>query len=338
MLEAPTRHEREPNRPYLLLGGNSNLNLSNKIADFLGANITYPVSLFSDNESNTRIQPNIRGRDVVIVQSTSKPHEKNFHDLMSIADAAKKGSAGKITAVIPYFGYARQDRKSRSREPISASLLAEMLELRVDHLITVDLHSEQTTGAFKGPWDLLTAAPVLADVVKSQYQISDFTIVSPDQGGLKRADRFGQILSKSQDFNLASIYKKRLPEIQNESEAVDIMGDVSGTDCIIVDDIIDTGGTLVHAAHLLKTKGAKKVILVATHGVFSGNALDRLSDNAIDRVFITDSIEQPQDVFDSPKFEVVSIAPIIARAIRLNQSGDSLSEDPNLFPQPRMGG
>jgi ribose-phosphate pyrophosphokinase len=329
------RYERPPikealSQSLVLLSGSSNPKLTDSIGEILNLKPQYPISRFADGEPHIQIPKNLRNRDAVIIESTSNPASEHFVDLLLIADATKRASGKRITAVIPYYGFARQDRKSKPRESISSAVIARKLEGSVHHIITVDLHSPQIMGSFDGPWDNLPAWPVLLKAI--QDKLDDNTvIVSPDKGGTARASDFAQGLNMDED-SLANVYKVRDRSKDNKSAALGLMGDVEGRKCLIVDDMIDTGGSIVNASRLLLEKGAQSVVVIATHGVFSNNALELIGDSPIDQVIITDSIAQPQEVYGHSKIKVVSVAPILAKAVELNQRGDSLSEDPQLFP------
>lgn len=315
----------------VLIAGNSNRDLSLSIGKILGLEVQFPVGNFADGESNVQIPKNLRNRDVVVIQSTSNPQEKNIVDMQLIADAAVRASGRRITAVIPYFGYARQDRKSQPREPISASVIIRTLGLFYNQIITVDLHSHPITGVFAGPWDNLSALPILRDALSQDVGL-DSIVVSPDTGGIPRAESFSRILGL-QNTQPLSVYKSRDHTIKGVSQSLGLMGDVEGKECVLIDDMIDTAGSIVKASKLLVEKGARRVIVAATHGLFSNNAISLIEESPIEQVVVTDSIAPTPDVLKSPKIKIVSVAPILATAIRHNQTGESLSEDPTLFPK-----
>lgn len=306
----------------VLIAGQSNLRLARDIADFLGMSLEEPVTRFQDDEPHIQIPTNLRNRNVVIIQSTSRPGGRHLNDLHLLADAVKRGSGKIITAVIPYFGFARQDRKVMPREPISAAKTARQLENSVHHIVTIDLHSPPVMGVFDGPWDNPSAATVFAPTVR-EWNTGKMVVVSPDVGGVKRADNFGKLVKAR---SLAAIYKSRDYSVENQSEALAIMGRVKGRDCVLVDDIVDGGGTLVSGANLLIRGGAASVRAVATHGVLTKGALKRIGDSPIEELLITDTIEQPKEVYENPKIRVLTVAPLLAAAIYGNETGMALSE------------
>lgn len=273
------------------------------------------VTSFSDGETRVQIGEHVRGVDTYVVQSTCAPANQNIMELLVMVDALRRASAGSITAVIPYFGYARQDRKAAPRTPITASMVADLLAaVQVDRVVSVDLHAAQIQGFFKMPCDNLFAKPaLLGDPLRAYY---DKVVVSPDAGGVERARAFAKHLGAS----LAIIDKRR--EKANESEVMNVIGDVAGKDCLVVDDIIDTAGTLVHAADALIAHGARSVGACATHGVFSGPAGARIRDSALTEVIVTDTIPQPLADVPGSKVKAVSIAPLLASAIwRIHYNG-----------------
>ncbi len=299
-----------------ILAGDSNPDLAKRIANYAGSSLT-PVKLkkFADGENYVQIKESVRGHDVFIIQSICCPTNENLVELLLMIDAAKRASAKSITAVIPYFGYARQDRKSKPREPISAKLVANMLETAgSDRVLTVDIHSRQEQGFFDVPMDDLWAAPVFQNYFERK-ESEDMVIVSPDSGGTQRARHLGKLL----DSPIAVIDKRR--EEHNESEVMHVLGDVEGKDAVIVDDMIDTGGTITNAAEAVKEKGAENVYICATHAVFSGDAVERLQDSVAEEVIVTDTI--PIDT--NGKIKVVSIAPLLGKAIPNIYNRDSLS-------------
>jgi ribose-phosphate pyrophosphokinase len=275
------------------------------------------VNKFSDGEIAVEILENVRGADVFVLQPTCKPTNDNLMEVLVLVDALKRASAGRITAAIPYFGYARQDRRPRSaRVPISAKLVANMLmSAGVDRVLTVDLHADQIQGFFDIPVDNIYASPVLLQDIKSK-QYEDLTIVSPDMGGVMRARAF----AKSLGTELAIIDKRR-PKA-NEAEVMNIIGDISGRNCVIVDDMIDTAKTLCKAAEALKNRGAKQVYAYATHAVFSGEAVNLIKDSIIDEVVVTDTIPH-RNLHE--KIRVVSISTLVAETIRRINNEESVS-------------
>ncbi len=294
-----------------LVAGNSNPVLANEIAQHLGLPLTKAVvRRFADMEIFVEIHENVRGSDVYIVQSTSFPANDHLMELLIITDALRRASARRITAVIPYFGYARQDRKAGSRSPISAKLVANLItHAGVDRVMTLDLHAAQIQGFFDIPTDNLFASPVMVRDIRERFDLTNLMVVSPDVGGVVRA----RGLAKRINTPLAIIDKRR-PRA-NVSEVLNVVGDVEGRDCILADDMIDTGSSVVKAADLLYEAGASDVIIAATHGIFSEPAADRLKNSRVREVIITNTLPlRPEQRFD--KLTVLSIAPMIARAIK----------------------
>lgn len=299
--------------------GNANRELVKNICQELGITLgTCDVTHFSDGEINVNIGETVRGCDVFIIQSTNTPVNDNLMELLILIDAVKRASAGRINAVIPYYGYARQDRKTKAREPITAKLVANLLTTAgADRVVGMDLHAGQIQGYFDIPVDHLSAVPILAEYFKDIVD-EDTVIVSPDLGGVTRARTFANIL----DLPIAIIEKRR-PKA-NVSEVMNVIGDIEGKNVILVDDIIDTAGTIVKAASVLKSFGAKKVYGCATHGVLSGPALDRIQNSELETFVISDTIPLPE-MARVDKIEVVSVAPIFAEAIRRINSNESIS-------------
>ncbi len=304
-----------------LVAGNSNRPLSEAIADYLDVSLTKTsVKRFADQEIFVEILENVRGEDVFVVQSTSYPANDNLMELLIIADALRRSSAKRITAVLPYFGYARQDRRSSGRTPISAKLVANLItHSGVDRVLTLDLHAGQIQGFFDIPTDNLFGAPVLVRDIKERYAIDNLVVVSPDVGGVVRA----RALAKRIDAPLAIVDKRR--ERPGESEVMNIIGSVDGRDCILVDDIVDSGGTLCNAADALLNKGARSVTAYATHGVLSGGAVARIEASRLKEMVVTDSIQATDAQAKSPKLRTISIAPLIGEAIARTASEQSVS-------------
>ncbi|WFA07744.1 ribose-phosphate pyrophosphokinase [Tissierella sp. Yu-01] len=276
------------------------------------------VAHFSDGEINVNIDETVRGCDVYLIQPTHSPVNDNLMELLIMIDAVKRASAGRINAVIPYYGYARQDRKTKAREPITAKLVADLLHTAgADRVVTMDLHAGQIQGYFDIPVDHLSAIPILAHYFEF-LKGSDTVIVSPDLGGVTRARSFANIL----DMPIAIIEKRR-PK-PNVSEVMNVIGDIEGKNVIIVDDIIDTAGTIVKAASVLKNFGAKKVFGCATHGVLSGPAVDRICGSELEKFVITDTILLKEECKNN-KIDVVSVAPLFAKAIRKINNSESVS-------------
>lgn len=306
-----------------LLAGNSNRILAQAIADHLDMPLTRAqVKRFADNEVFAMIEENVRGEDVFVIQSTSYPANDNLMELLIMIDALVRASAKRITAVMPYYGYARQDRKTDGRTPISAKLVANLVtRAGADRVLTMDLHAGQIQGFFDIPTDNLVATPVLARDVKQHYPTgAELMIVSPDVGGVVRA----RSLAKRLDADLAIVDKRR-PRA-GESEVMNIIGDVEGRRCILFDDIVDSGGTLVNAARALIDRGAVEVSAYISHGVLSGPAVSRVADGPLKELVITDSIEQPDEVLNCSKIRRVSVAPLIGEAIRRIANEESVSK------------
>ena len=303
-----------------LIAGNSNSGLAKEIADFLNVPLAEAtVSNFSDGEINVQINDNVRGSDVFVVQSTCTPVNKNIMELLLMADALKRASAARITAVMPYYGYARQDRKAAPRVPISARLVADLLEVAgIDRLLTIDLHAGQIQGFFDIPVDHLYAAPVIVDYVKKEY-LNDLVIVSPDAGGVERARAFAKRL----DASLAIIDKRR--EKANVSQVMHVIGDVNGKNAILLDDMIDTAGTITQGAAALKANGAKKIVAACAHAVLSGPALDRINDSALEEVIVTNTIPMDNNIKKCNKLTVLSVASLLGDAIRRINEETSVS-------------
>ncbi len=302
-----------------IITGNGNKELAEEISKELGIEIAdSQVKHFSDGEIGLNISETVRGHDVFIIQPTCTPVNDNIMEILILIDAVKRASAGRINAVIPYYGYARQDRKTKAREPITAKLVADLLTVAgADRVITMDLHAGQIQGYFDIPVDHLTSIPLLANRFKDIVG-PDTVVVSPDLGGVTRARTFANKL----DLPIAIIEKRR-PR-PNEAEVMNLIGDIEGKDVILVDDIIDTAGTIVNAATALKEKGAKKVYGCATHGVLSGPALDRICSSELERFIITDTIPLLENCPNN-KIEVVSVAHLFAEAIRRINSNESIS-------------
>ena len=304
-----------------LVAGNSNPALAAGIAAELGLPLTKAVvRRFADMEIFVEIQENVRGSDVFILQSTSYPANDLLMELLIITDALRRASARRITAVVPYFGYARQDRKSGSHTPISAKLVANLItHAGVDRVMTLDLHAGQIQGFFDIPTDNLYAAPLMVRDIKDRFDLSSVMVVSPDVGGVARA----RGLAKRINTPLAIVDKRR--ERPGESEVMNVIGDVSGRTCILIDDIVDSGGTLVNAADALLKHGAKDVYAYITHGVLSGGAATRITSSRLKELVITDSIMPTEAVRNAPNIRALPIAPLIAEAIGRTAAEESVS-------------
>ena len=306
-----------------LLAGNSNRSLAQAIGDYLDLPLTNAqVRRFADNEVFVTIDENVRGEDVFVIQSTSYPANDNLMELLICIDALKRASARRITAVMPYFGYARQDRKTGGRTPISAKLVANLItRAGADRVLTMDLHAGQIQGFFDIPTDNLVAIPVLARDIKTHYEDpASLMIVSPDVGGVVRVRALADRLNAD-----IAIVDKRRPR-PGESEVMNIVGDVSGRRCILFDDIVDSAGTLVNAAKALVDRGATEVSAYVSHGVLSGPAEERVRTSILKELVITDSIEQPDLITKCKKVRNVGVAPLIGEAIRRIANEESVSK------------
>jgi ribose-phosphate pyrophosphokinase len=305
----------------VLFTGNANPALTREIAAALGVELgRAKVSRFSDGEVDVEIQQNVRARDVFVVQPTCAPTNEFLMELLIMVDALKRASARRITAVIPYFGYARQDRRPRStRVPISAKVVANLLEtVGVERVLTMDLHADQIQGFFDIPVDNIYASPVLLSDLKSKAY-PDLVVVSPDVGGVVRA----RALAKQLGSDLAIIDKRR--QAANVSEVMHVIGETEGRNCVIMDDMIDTAGTLVKAAEVLKERGAKRVFAYCTHPVFSGPAIERIAGSQLDEVVITNTIPLGKNALGSKKIRQLSVAFLFAETIRRISDGESVT-------------
>lgn len=307
--------------PMKVVAGNSNRPLAEAICTYLKVPLTKgQVKRFADMEIFVEIQENVRGQDVFVIQSTSFPANDNMMELLILIDALKRASAARITAVIPYYGYARQDRKPGPRTPISAKLVANLVERAgADRVLTLDLHAGQIQGFFDIPTDNLFAAPVMVRDIQEQFDTNNLMVVSPDVGGVVRA----RALAKRIEVPIAICDKRR--ERPGESEVMHVIGDVEGKRCILLDDIIDSGGTLVNAAEALLQHGAVEVMAYITHGVLSGGAVSRIQNSKIKSLVITDSILPTAAVQAAKNIRVISIAPLIGEAILRTSREESVS-------------
>ena len=304
-----------------LFTGNAHRELAKDVANYLGMPIgDGTVTKFSDGEIMVRINENVRGSDVFVLQPTCTPVNHNIMELLLIIDALKRASARRITAVIPYYGYARQDRKVQPRVPISAKLVADLITAAgTSRVLTVDLHAAQIQGFFNIPVDNLYAGPVLLDYMRSNYTLEDLVIVSPDAGGVERARAFARKLQCS----IAIIDKRR--EAANVSEVMNVIGEVEKKDTLILDDIIDTGGTTTQAAGALKEKGARRVVAACTHSVLSGSSVDKVNTSAIEELIVTDTIPFDSKKEQCRKLTVLSIASLLGEAIKRIHEESSIS-------------
>ncbi len=309
-----------------LFAGRHNFKLAQDVATELGVEITEShLAQFANGETHCRFSESIRGSDVFIIQSHSTIDGATLNDSIMehliMVDAARRASAKRITAVMPFYGYARQDRKSEGREPITARLMADLFKAAgASRLLSVDLHSGQIQGFFSGPVDHLTAMPVLVKYLR-ETKGENLVVVSPDAGRVKVAERYTQKLNA----DLAIVHKRRVKGMKNAVEAKDVVGEVEGRDCVLIDDMIDTAGTICSAAELLMERGAKSVVCAATHAVFSGPAVERLDQSVMEQVIVTDTLPlPPAKQFD--KLEVLSVAPIIAETIKAVFEESSVSQ------------
>jgi len=294
-----------------LFGGTSNLNLTKEVCDYLNILPGEIVNkAFSDGETQIEIEENVRGRDTFIVQSTCRPVNDNLMQLLIIADALKRASAKSITAVIPYYGYARQDKKVKPRVPISAKLVADLITVAgVNRVISIDLHAGQIQGYFNIPVDNIFSAPIVLNYIRKHFK-DNLSVISPDAGGVERARAFAKRL----DASLAIIDKRR--EAPNVAEAMNIVGDVKGKTAVILDDMVDTGGTLIEAAQALVQNGAGHVYACCIHPVLSGDAVERIADSPIESLVVTNTIPLSRKASESSKIKVISVAEILGEAIK----------------------
>ena len=304
-----------------IIAGNSNIPLVESISKYLRVPITKAaIRRFSDMEIFVEIRENVRGEDVFCIQSTSFPANDNLVELLVVIDALKRGSAKRITAVIPYYGYARQDRKSSPRSPISAKLVANLItKAGADRVLTVDLHAGQIQGFFDIPTDNLYASPVFIKDIKKRFKKNKIVIVSPDVGGVTRA----RAIAIALNVDLAIIDKRR--ERAGESEVVNIIGDVNKANCIIIDDIVDSAGTICNAAKALKSAGARNVSSYITHGVLSGVAVKKVKNSSIDRLVVTDTIKTTPEIRKTKNIEQLTLAPLLGEAIKRISKEKSVS-------------
>ena len=305
-----------------IMAGNSNLPLASAVAAYLEVTLTdATVRRFADEEVFVEIHENVRGEDVFVLQSTSFPANDNLMELLICIDALRRASARRITAVVPYYGYARQDRKSGSRTPISAKLVANLItQAGANRVLSVDLHAGQIQGFFDIPTDNLYAAPVMAADIQAHYATGELMVVSPDVGGVVRARALAKRLDNAP---LAIVDKRR--DSPGQSEVMNIIGDVHGRACVLIDDIIDSGGTLCNAAEALTEAGATSVAAYISHGVLSGGAVARVNGSALKELVITDSILPTEAALDSQRIRLLTIAPLLGEAIRRIADESSVS-------------
>jgi ribose-phosphate pyrophosphokinase len=304
----------------VVFSGRGNPDLAAKIADCLGIRLgAIKLMNFSDGENYCQILENVRGRDVFVIQPTCEPVNDNLMEMLLILDALKRASSQRVNAVIPYYGYARQDRKDKPRVPITSRLVADLLEAAgTDRILCVDVHAAQIQGFFNVPVDHLFAAPVLVNHIQ-KLNLKNLTVVSPDAGGVERARAYAKRL----DAQLAIVDKRR--EVANVAQVMHVIGDVKKRNCVIVDDIIDTAGTLCETVNALLEHGAKRVYAACTHPVLSGPAIERLNKSKIAKLFVTDTIPIGNKKQRCPKIEVLTVAPLLAEAIRRIHDESSVS-------------
>ena len=304
-----------------IIAGNSNLPLSKSVSDYLGENLTNAsIHRFADDEVYVEIKENIRGEDVFVIESLSHPANDNLMELLVIMDALKRASAKRITAVIPYYGYARQDRKPGPRTPISAKLVANLITTAgADRVLTLDLHAEQIQGFFDIPTDNLFAGPVFSKDIKEKYDIGNLVAVSPDIGGVVRARAIANKIGAS----IAIVDKRRSKP--GESEVMNIIGDVKGKDCIILDDIIDSAGTISNAANRIMDLGANSITSYVTHGVLTGKALERINNSKLTELVITNSINNQDLLSNGNKIRSIDVSNLLGEAIKRISEESSVS-------------
>ena len=307
-----TGHWTESHKNMMLFSGRAHPELGEAVAEALGTELT-PMSAhdFANGEIFVRFKESVRGADCFVLQSHTQPLNKWIMEQLIMIDALKRGSAKRITAILPFYPYARQDKKHRGREPISARLVADLLRTAgADRIVSVDLHTDQIQGFFDGPVDHMHAMPILTDYIRNKYPLDNLCVVSPDAGRVKVAEKWANTLG---DAPLAFVHKTRSADVANEVVANRVVGEVEGKDCILLDDMIDTGGTIAGAVRVLKEAGAKSVLIACTHGVFSGPASERLSECGAEEVITTDTL--PQDTSGWKNLTVLSIAPLLAKTI-----------------------
>lgn len=299
-------------KKLMLFSGRAHTELAEAVAKELGTDLVPTTARdFANGEIFIRFEESVRGSDCFVIQSHTQPLNKWLMEQLIMIDALKRGSAKRITAIVPFYPYARQDKKHRGREPISARLVADLLKTAgADRIVAVDLHTDQIQGFFDGPVDHMHAMPILTDYIKNKFDLDNICVVSPDAGRVKTAEKWANVLN---DAPLAFVHKTRSTEVANEIVANRVVGEVDGKDCILLDDMIDTGGTIAGAVGILKEAGAKDVVIACTHGVFSGPARERLSACGAKEVITTDTLPQSKEGFDN--LTVLSIAPLLAKTI-----------------------
>lgn len=307
-----TAHWKQTHKNLMLFSGRAHPSLGAAVAKELGVEVTPTTARdFANGEIYVRFEESVRGSDCFVLQSHTQPLNKWLMEQLIMIDALKRGSAKRITAILPFYPYARQDKKHRGREPISARLVADLLlTAGADRIVSVDLHTDQIQGFFDGPVDHMHAMPILTDYIKSKYPLDNLCVVSPDAGRVKVAEKWANTLG---DAPMAFVHKTRSVDVANQVVANRVVGDVSGKDCVILDDMIDTGGTIAGAAGILKEAGARSVVIACTHGVFSDPARERLSSCGAEEVITTDTL--PQNTEGWSNLTVLSIAPLLAQTI-----------------------
>ncbi|QTH60611.1 ribose-phosphate diphosphokinase [Corynebacterium hindlerae] len=308
-----TAHWTESQKNLMLFSGRAHPELGEAVAEELGVELT-PMTArdFANGEIFVRFEESVRGSDAFVIQSHTQPLNKWLMEQLIMIDALKRGSAKRITAILPFYPYARQDKKHRGREPISARLVADLLKAAgADRIVSVDLHTDQIQGFFDGPVDHMHAMPILTDYIKANYSLDNICVVSPDAGRVKVAEKWANTLG---DAPLAFVHKTRSTEVANQVVANRVVGDVAGKTCVLLDDMIDTGGTIAGAVGVLREAGASDVIIACTHGVFSEPARERLSQCGAKEVITTDTLPQSTEGWDN--LTVLSIAPLLARTIK----------------------
>jgi ribose-phosphate pyrophosphokinase len=307
----------------MLFSGGTNIDLAEDVADLLGVRLgELQRSTFANGEIYARPNESVRGADCFVMQSHCHPMNDAIMEQLIIIDALRRASARRITAVMPFYGYSRQDKKVLPREPITARLIGDLfMTAGADRLVSVDLHTGQLQGFIPKPFDHLTAIPIITDYLLDQIE-GPTAIVSPDAGGVKRAEKYARRL----DGSVAFVYKRRSPDAHNVSEALDIVGEVDNRHVVIVDDMIDTAGTVANAAEMIRGRGALSVRIAATHAILSGPAVDRLKNAPIDQVIVTNTLPVPEDALQLDKLTVLSIGPIVAEALQAIFMDSSVSE------------
>ncbi|WPF66845.1 MULTISPECIES: ribose-phosphate diphosphokinase [unclassified Corynebacterium] len=307
-----TAHWKQTHKNMMLFSGRAHPELGQEVAKELGIELTPTTARdFANGEIFVRFEESVRGSDCYVLQSHTQPLNKWLMEQLIMIDALKRGSARTITAILPFYPYARQDKKHRGREPISARLVADLLRTAgADRIVSVDLHTDQIQGFFDGPVDHMHAMPILTDYISAKYSLEDLCVVSPDAGRVKTAEKWANVLG---DAPMAFVHKTRSLDVANQVVANRVVGDVEGKDCVLIDDMIDTGGTIAGAVGILKEAGARSVVIACTHGVFSDPARERLSQCGAEEVITTDTL--PQSTEGWSNLTVLSIAPLLAQTI-----------------------